>query len=299
MSRIFTFGCSFTKYNWPTWADLLSNRYLVFNWGLPGVGNRAIVERLAEAYAYQKISSDDIVIIQWSHIYRHDYARPDVWSTDSKMWKTRGNIFSPNNQKLFDKKWIENFWSSEAYFLHTLHNIIIAQQMLKSIGCKWFMTSIVDIEEVRLESKTQENEKPLEVKNFWELDSSLYEYKETIWNQNHQHWLPPLMPEKWNSPDLDWWFNINKEDPIWLQYFTTNRDIYKEPHLTTMQHHNYLKNNEIYEVLGFNQAQINYGLDISQKVEEIKLNSGTDQTKFIEEIKLSFSNLMIDDLKGR
>lgn len=299
MSRIFTFGCSFTKYNWPTWADLLSARYLVFNWGLPGVGNRAIVERLAEAYAYQKISLDDIVIIQWSHIHRHDYARPDIHKTGYKMWKTGGNIFSPTNQKVFNKKWIENFWSPEAYILYTLNNIIIAQQILKSIGCKWFMTSIVDIEEIRLESKTQENEKPLEVKNFWELDSSLYEYKETIWNQNHQHWLPPLLPEKWNSSELDWWFNIDKEDSVWKQYFTTNQDLYKEPHLTTMQYHNYLKNNEIYEVLRFNQAQINYALDISQKVEELKLNSGTNQTKFIQEIERSFVNFIIDDLKGR
>lgn len=299
MSRLFTFGCSFTKYNWPTWADLLGLHCNVFNWGHPGVGNRAILERLVEAYTYQQISQDDVVIIQWSHINRHDYARPDIKENDSKMWKTKGNIFSPINQDIFDKKWINKFWSHEAYFVHTLHSIILAQQLLKSIGCMWFMTSIVDLEEIKLDNSTKENEKPLEVKNFWELDNSLYEYKETIWNQNHQHWLPPLLPEKWNSPELDWWFDISKEDSIWQNYFKKTENIYQEPHLTTLQYHNYLKNNEIYNLLGFKENQITQSSEIAFEIEEIKNKTKTNQVDFLKEIKKSKHDVSKDGLKGR
>ena len=36
--RIFTFGCSFTQYHWPTWADILINENICNggigeNWG--------------------------------------------------------------------------------------------------------------------------------------------------------------------------------------------------------------------------------------------------------------------------
>ena len=35
MKRIFTFGCSFTSFRWPTWADILINHFE--NNGLIGV----------------------------------------------------------------------------------------------------------------------------------------------------------------------------------------------------------------------------------------------------------------------
>ena len=38
MSRLFTFGCSFTNYAWPTWADFLGLEFEHFeNWGVSGV----------------------------------------------------------------------------------------------------------------------------------------------------------------------------------------------------------------------------------------------------------------------
>ena len=43
MRRLFTFGCSYTSWNWPTWADLLGLEVEHFeNWGHAGIGNRAI-----------------------------------------------------------------------------------------------------------------------------------------------------------------------------------------------------------------------------------------------------------------
>ena len=41
--RFFAFGCSFTNYYWPTWADIIgqdSNFYE--NWAQPGAGNHFI-----------------------------------------------------------------------------------------------------------------------------------------------------------------------------------------------------------------------------------------------------------------
>jgi hypothetical protein len=43
MSRLFTFGCSFTNYRWSTWADCLAPEFDYFeNWGQSGGGNHYI-----------------------------------------------------------------------------------------------------------------------------------------------------------------------------------------------------------------------------------------------------------------
>ena len=50
MRRLFTFGCSFTAYGpIPTWADFLGLEFEQYeNWGMSGIGNRGIAERVAE-----------------------------------------------------------------------------------------------------------------------------------------------------------------------------------------------------------------------------------------------------------
>ena len=41
--RAFVFGCSFTQYYWPTWADILGREFNKFeNWGQCGGGNQFI-----------------------------------------------------------------------------------------------------------------------------------------------------------------------------------------------------------------------------------------------------------------
>jgi hypothetical protein len=39
--RAFLFGCSYTEYKWPTWANILKKDLdiPVYNWGLSGLGN--------------------------------------------------------------------------------------------------------------------------------------------------------------------------------------------------------------------------------------------------------------------
>ena len=57
MRRLFTFGCSYTSWNWPTWADLLGLEVEHFeNWGHAGIGNRAIAERVAECHIKNKFT---------------------------------------------------------------------------------------------------------------------------------------------------------------------------------------------------------------------------------------------------
>jgi hypothetical protein len=144
MKRLFTFGCSFTKYVWPTWADLLGVGFDEFqNWGYRGIGNRGIAERIAEAHARHQFNKNDTVIVQWSTHLRHD------WYNDHQQpagrppgWKTNGSLFSPRNQHVHTKEWIELFFNESAYIMHTLNSIVLSQNLLEATGATWVMTSI-------------------------------------------------------------------------------------------------------------------------------------------------------------
>jgi hypothetical protein len=102
MKRFFAFGCSYTNYAWPTWANLLSTNYDEFyNWGLAGIGNRAIAERVAEANVKHQFTKDDLVIVQWSSHLRNDWWHKYSCSDRPYQWKTSGSIFNYINEKIY------------------------------------------------------------------------------------------------------------------------------------------------------------------------------------------------------
>jgi hypothetical protein len=69
----FAFGCSFTNYSWPTWADMIGKEFESYeNWGKSGGGNQFIFNSLMECVVKNKISKDDTVIIMWTNISRED-----------------------------------------------------------------------------------------------------------------------------------------------------------------------------------------------------------------------------------
>ena len=73
MTRLYVLGCSFSNYAWPTWADMLGLEFDEYeNWAFPGLGNRAIAERVAEIHARNTLTKDDTVVIQWTSHLRHD-----------------------------------------------------------------------------------------------------------------------------------------------------------------------------------------------------------------------------------
>lgn len=93
--RLFTFGCSFTEYKWPTWANILALHYNIplYNYGKCGAGNQYIFNMLMQADGFYNFNSRDLVIVQWTNLTRVD-------SYKKGEWVTPGNIFfkyDPNN----------------------------------------------------------------------------------------------------------------------------------------------------------------------------------------------------------
>jgi len=57
MGRLFTFGCSYTAYTWPTWADFVGTKFDFYqNWGRLGSGNTIIASKLYECQYVNKIN---------------------------------------------------------------------------------------------------------------------------------------------------------------------------------------------------------------------------------------------------
>lgn len=92
-NRIFAFGCSFTNYYWPTWADIIAHENPTADYNnraMPGAGNEFILANLSQAMRYFNIGENDLVLIMWSTFYRHDAYR-------DRRWHTPGNIYSQDN----------------------------------------------------------------------------------------------------------------------------------------------------------------------------------------------------------
>lgn len=137
--RLFTFGCSFTKYHWPTWADILGREYgQFFNYGKAGAGNFYILNKLIEATKLNMLTESDTVIIMWTSI-----GREDRWSSNHGGWITEGSIF---NQSIFSKEFVSEWADPNWYLIRDLTCITSAKKILESIGCKWHFLSMVPIE---------------------------------------------------------------------------------------------------------------------------------------------------------
>lgn len=77
--RLFVFGCSMTRYWYPTWADFLGKNWEYYeNWADPGAGNLFIFNSVIECDQRNRFTNGDTVMILWSGVVRSD-AYNHVW----------------------------------------------------------------------------------------------------------------------------------------------------------------------------------------------------------------------------
>lgn len=84
--RLFTFGCSFTKYRLNTWANIVAKKMNVkefYNFGVAGACNMFIGTRFSQALKFYEIDKDDLVMICWTDIDRES-------SMLNGMWRVKG-----------------------------------------------------------------------------------------------------------------------------------------------------------------------------------------------------------------
>ena len=137
--RVFAFGCSYTFYKYPTWADILASEMpnaAFYNFGMAGGGNLMISNRVAQANCKFKFCETDLVMIMFSTAYREDRYLNDTWTTG-------GNIY---NQPYYDKNFVKNYCPPEHFLIRDMALIEMTTTYLKSLGCDTMFFKMADWE---------------------------------------------------------------------------------------------------------------------------------------------------------
>ena len=127
--RLFTFGCSITQYDWPTWADIAGTKWNKFeNWGESGAGNQFIFNSIIECDVKNNLNSDDTVVVMWTGPARLDYF-------SGNRWGHQHFIFNTDNQIAYCP---DGYWLTTFSFIHAIN------QIFKSRGISYKMVSWVN-----------------------------------------------------------------------------------------------------------------------------------------------------------
>jgi hypothetical protein len=137
MSRLFTFGCSFTNYCWSTWADCLAPEFDEFkNWGQAGAGNPYIFNSVMEADQQYVFNNTDTVVVCWTNIMREDrYV--------TNRWVTLGNIMTSN---MFSKEFVTDAVCERGSLIRDMAMIKAVKTLLENKpGLTWRFLSLCSL----------------------------------------------------------------------------------------------------------------------------------------------------------
>lgn len=211
MNRVFTFGCSFTAFRWPTWADFLihhfeSNGLKGVNWGKHASSNQYSFIKFMEMNAKFKFNKDDLIIFCWTSICREDRY------ISGRGWETTGNVLTQNvYPKEFNEKWVD----PNHYYYRDCAMISAVKTILESIGCNYHFFSMNKLEE-------DEND----ANKITDYTNKIIEY---YGDDMKMHSIPVMDFMKRNS---------NRIGPE--IYYGENKQIFNEQHPTPKEHFLYL-----------------------------------------------------------
>jgi hypothetical protein len=140
--RFFAFGCSYTRYIWPTWADIVSKSMPdaeFYNLGRSGGGNPFISYRVAEANNRFKFTDTDLIMILFS-----SYTREDRWVESS--WQSFGNVYQ---NSYYDDAWCRKYADERGYMIRDAAVIDMTLKYVDSMPCdSYSMLSVPFVTEV-------------------------------------------------------------------------------------------------------------------------------------------------------
>ena len=135
--RLFTFGCSYTGWRWPTWADIVGREFTEYqNWGREGGGNQFIFHSVVEANQRNKFTPDDTVLIMWTSLDREDRYLRNSWYTYGPVY---GNHFHP-------REWVKKFSDDRWYAIRDLTCMSAVRDLLNSWGVKYKFMSMISFD---------------------------------------------------------------------------------------------------------------------------------------------------------
>lgn len=133
--RFFAFGCSFTKWKWPTWADVLANQLQIeyHNFAQPAVGNEYIFHKIVETNVKYKFNEKDLIIVCWTNFAREDRYKNNQWIPSGNMYR----------YAVYDKKWVDKWFDLKGSLIKTSSFVASTTHLLEHAGCSYLYSSMM------------------------------------------------------------------------------------------------------------------------------------------------------------
>jgi len=244
--RFFAFGCSFTQYYWPTWADIVGKEFThAYNYGKNGAGNFFIFQAVMEAVIKHKIGKDDLVMIMFSNVTREDRF------VKKRGWITPGNLYFQNE---YDEKFLKNYLCDHGYLMRDLNLVHGIKLALDSIGCEYHLMSMVPFD-----SKQSDGGK------MSDIDYILDFYKDTLSSVK-----PNVMDTIFNG---DW--NTRTPRPSYKVHW--QKELYVDNHPTPAEHLEYLQT--VIPNITFSNSTLEYVANTNSTVLDKNFNTSTFNNK--------------------
>jgi hypothetical protein len=177
--RIFAFGCSFTAYKWPTWADIIAveAKTQYYNYAMAGLGNLGIMNRVTSANAKYKFNQDDLVMILWS-----TFSREDRW-VDGK-WFSQGNVWHSN----YPDDWVKKYCDPIGHMIRDHAIINMTNNYLKQSNADTLLLKSVPFNHSDL-CEMDDNDTVQELSRLYQFDydnmpMSLYDFVGRRWDMD-------------------------------------------------------------------------------------------------------------------
>lgn len=145
--RIFTFGCSFTRYLWSGWPEILAYELdaPLYNYGFAAACNQLIFSAVVQANAFHKFGPSDLVIVEWTSISRKSIFMDGSWRLSADFSEKQGGFWKFLLGNTYRDKILELEYDPVGFTIRDLTSIDAAQRLLQQSGCSWYNFQMIDL----------------------------------------------------------------------------------------------------------------------------------------------------------
>jgi hypothetical protein len=139
--RCFAFGCSYTKYRWPTWADVIGENFHFYkNYGRGGASNLYILQKFIQANDLYKFTKDDVILVMLTGFGRFTYYENNALHTHGEIRSWYHSTQNPSMGKFLDSGiWTEDLGATNSYIAAKT-----IKELLTHIGCEYKIHLAID-----------------------------------------------------------------------------------------------------------------------------------------------------------
>lgn len=249
--RFFAFGCSFTDYNWPTWANIIAREIPNHQiYARSGAGNFFIYQALIEAIIQHRINKNDLVMIMFSNITREDKFVRD------RGWITPGNLYFQNE---YDEKFLKKYLCHHGYLMRDLSIAHGCKMILDNIGCDYELMSMVPFDSESSNDKKIDN-----------VEYILRFYEETL-KSIRPSVIEVVFNNNWES---------RPQRPMYK--VTWSKEMFRDNHPTPLEHLMYIK--MLYPEIKFSNETLEFVNEYENVVFSKNLDPGYINSTYVKNV---------------